>query len=48
MYGLRSQDANKFDCDLVQRFTKGQESDIEEEEQSEFDYISALEDLEPE
>ena len=48
MYGLRSQDANKFDSDLVQRFTKGQESDIEEEEQSESDYISALEDLEPE
>ena len=39
MYGLRSQDANKFDSDLAQRFNKGQESDIDEEEQSESDYI---------
>ena len=45
MYGLRSQDANKFDSDLAQRFNKRQESDIEEEGQS--DYTSALEDLEP-
>jgi len=48
MYGLRSQDANKFDSDLAQRFNKRQESDIEEEGQSESDYTSALEDLEPE